>query len=360
VKYALIFLVLFLAVLPVRAEKIAIAVLDLDAKGEGLSQGVADALTETVRFEFAKHESLDLVAREKMKELAKEKALQLTGCTEVSCAVQIGKALNVQKVVIGSVAKLGAKYTLFLRAVDVEKEVVGCSEREEGGTEEERLDSFVPGLVSRVCDCLWMGKYKEQEKAVREAIRLKPDDAEAHKNLGKALHMQRKYNEGTKEYREAIRLKPNFAEAHYNLGKALADQGKYDEAIKEYRQAIRFKPDFTEAYAFLGALLVNKGETEEAIKEYREAIRLKPDIAVFHTVLGEALRKKGETVEAIQEYREAIRLEPNYAYAIEQLALTLDEKGRRKEAREFWLRAEKVEKIPERVAYIKKRLAEPE
>jgi hypothetical protein len=45
-KYALIVFFVFLAVLPARAEKITIAVLDLDAKGEGLSQGVADALTE--------------------------------------------------------------------------------------------------------------------------------------------------------------------------------------------------------------------------------------------------------------------------------------------------------------------------
>jgi len=46
-KYALIVFFIVLAVLPARAEKIAIAVLDLDAKGEGLSQGMADALTET-------------------------------------------------------------------------------------------------------------------------------------------------------------------------------------------------------------------------------------------------------------------------------------------------------------------------
>jgi Flp pilus assembly protein TadD/TolB-like protein len=352
-KYALIVLFVFLSVLPARAERIAIAVLDLDAKGVGLSQGVADALTETVRYEFAKQESIDLVAREKMKELAKEKAFQLTGCTDVVCAVQIGKALNVQKVVIGSVAKLGAKYTLFLRAVDVEKEVVGCSEREEGGTEEVKLDSFVPGLVSRVCGCLWISKYKD-------AVRFKPADAEAHKKLGKALLVQGKYKEGGKEYREAIRLKPDDAEAHLFLGAAFGKQGKYEEAEKELREAIRLKPDYADAHALLGALLAKKGETEEEIREYREAIRFKPDDAVFHTLLGEALRKKGETEDAIKEYRVAIRLEPNDAEALKHLALTLDAQGRRKEAREFWLRAEKVEKEPERAEYIKKRLAEPD
>jgi len=64
-KYVLIVLFVFLSVLPAHAEKIAIAVLDLDAKGEGLSQGVADALTETVRYEFSQEESFTLVARER-------------------------------------------------------------------------------------------------------------------------------------------------------------------------------------------------------------------------------------------------------------------------------------------------------
>ena len=45
--------------------------------------------------------------------------------------------------------------------------------------------------------------------------------------------------------REAIRLKPDDAHAHSNLGNALKDQGKLDEAIAEYRTAIRLKPERT-------------------------------------------------------------------------------------------------------------------
>ena len=42
---------------------------------------------------------------------------------------------------------------------------------------------------------------------------------------------QGKLDEAIAEYREAIRLKPDDAEAHNNLGIALHDQGKLDEAI---------------------------------------------------------------------------------------------------------------------------------
>ena len=62
--------------------------------------------------------------------------------------------------------------------------------------------------------------------AGREAIRLKPDDAEAHTNLGNVLSSQGKLDEAIAEYREAIRLKPDDAEAHYNLGIALQRPGQ--------------------------------------------------------------------------------------------------------------------------------------
>ena len=65
------------------------------------------------------------------------------------------------------------------------------------------------------------GSLTEAIAAFREAIRLKPDLASAHYNLGNALRVQGKLDEAIAAYREAIRLKPDLAEAHYNLGLAL-------------------------------------------------------------------------------------------------------------------------------------------
>lgn len=68
---------------------------------------------------------------------------------------------------------------------------------------------------------------------MREAIRLKPDDAEAHYNLGVALRARADLDGAITEYREAIRLKPDDAETHYNLGIALRAKGDLDGAIAE-------------------------------------------------------------------------------------------------------------------------------
>ena len=45
----------------------------------------------------------------------------------------------------------------------------------------------------------------------------------------------------------AIKLNPDFALAHNNLGSSLPDEGKNEEAIAHYKMAIGLKPDYAEA-----------------------------------------------------------------------------------------------------------------
>ena len=120
--------------------------------------------------------------------------------------------------------------------------------------------------------------YLEQNKrekalsAYNEAIRLKPDFAEAYTNRGAAYVNLGKYAEAIADFDEAIRLKPDFAEAYFNRGVAKGKLGKYREAIGDYNEAIRLKPDFAEAYTNRGAAYVNLEKYAEAIADFDEAI----------------------------------------------------------------------------------------
>jgi tetratricopeptide (TPR) repeat protein len=47
------------------------------------------------------------------------------------------------------------------------------------------------------------------------------------------------------EFQAALRINPDYAEAHVNLGDALAKiPGRQVEAIAEYRAALRIRPDY--------------------------------------------------------------------------------------------------------------------
>lgn len=98
-------------------------------------------------------------------------------------------------------------------------------------------------VLDRGCPIRGMRLYetkdlKGAEAALREAIRLDPNDAKIPNKLGGLLYEQRKFEQAIKEYRQALRIDPNFAAAHSNLGLALIKQGKFEEGIAEYRQAI--------------------------------------------------------------------------------------------------------------------------
>jgi tetratricopeptide (TPR) repeat protein len=116
---------------------------------------------------------------------------------------------------------------------------------------------------------------------LRTAIALNPGDATAHLNLGAILCDQvHDYRAAEAAFRQAIRLMPDLAGAHYNLGNALNAQGKLDEAIAEFRTAIKLKlkPDLAHAHVNLGYALQAQGKYDEAIAEFRTALKLNPDI----------------------------------------------------------------------------------
>ncbi len=49
------------------------------------------------------------------------------------------------------------------------------------------------------------------------------------------------------EYRTALKLNPDYADAHYNLGLALAGCGQIEEAIAHFQKALKLKPDHATA-----------------------------------------------------------------------------------------------------------------
>lgn len=305
------------------AGKVSIAILDLTAGGEKLSQGAVDTLTQAIRDEFAKEEWAELLSREQMATKAKENGVTLSGCLEPGCAVRIGKALQTQKVVIGSVVKLGKRYSLFYRLVDTETGKVECADQVEAQTDQvNKVVSVVVKLLSR---CI------RAEKA-REEVRQRPEDAELHYELGVALGKQRKFEEAEGEFREAIRLKPQYPEAHRDLGAVLANRGKLNEAIAELQKAILLNPKDGKGHYNLANALRMQSKFPEAITEYRKAIQLDPNDAKAHYFLANALLWRGNRAGEIAELREAIRSKPDYIAAHGDLSAALWMQGKRQEA----------------------------
>lgn len=92
-----------------------------------------------------------------------------------------------------------------------------------------------------------VGKPKEAEDAIREALRLNPKEILAHINLGNLMDEEGKRDEAEKAYLQAIRLAPDNARAHYNLGLLYQERNKLREAEKEFSKVIGLDPNDTDA-----------------------------------------------------------------------------------------------------------------
>ena len=69
----------------------------------------------------------------------------------------------------------------------------------------------------------------------------------ANRSQGKRAAVAWLEPEAIKQLHEALRLNPNNAETHANLGWALLDSGNARESIAEFETALRLKPELNGA-----------------------------------------------------------------------------------------------------------------
>ncbi|MHC4629339.1 MAG: tetratricopeptide repeat protein, partial [Planctomycetota bacterium] len=100
-------------------------------------------------------------------------------------------------------------------------------------------------------------------------IRLRPDYAEAHNNLGIALKEQGRLAEAVDSYKQAVGLKPHYAEAHNNMGIALHAGAEHDRALECFERAVQLVNDYAQAHWNRSLVLLLKGRFAEGWQEYQ-------------------------------------------------------------------------------------------
>jgi len=182
------------------------------------------------------------------------------------------------------------------------------------------------------------------KKAVLEAIKLKPDYAEAYAYLGIIYKHLREISEAIKAYEKVIAINPDYVEAYYNIGVILAEGGKLAEAADYFRKSIKVKPDYAEAYNNLGVVLKSQPSSSfaEMDEVFRKALALNPQYAEPHYNLGAILTEEGILEEAEKYCRQALQLNPNYLQAYYNMGFILTEKRLLQQGQEWYLKGIKL------------------
>ena len=135
------------------------------------------------------------------------------------------------------------------------------------------------------------------------------DEATAYYNLGVVCNEKGEYDQAIAHCTEAIRLKPDYAEAYVYRGAAHVANGEQDDqAIADCTEAIRLKPDYPEAHYIRGLAYGAKGNQDQAIADFTAAIRLQPDDAKAYYMRGVTYETKGELDRAAADYAKAKEL----------------------------------------------------
>jgi Flp pilus assembly protein TadD len=124
---------------------------------------------------------------------------------------------------------------------------------------------------------------------------------------------ERNYVDAINDLRQAVRLRPDLAEAFHNLGFALERTGDLKTAAKAYEKALILKPNYPSALNNLGFLLATtETDANKAISLCQRAVELQPDSASFRDSLGWALYKAGRSNEAVAHFQAALKIDPSF------------------------------------------------
>lgn len=139
--------------------------------------------------------------------------------------------------------------------------------------------------------------------------------AQDHFHRGTLLAQRGRLDEAIEALRQAVALRSDFAEAHFNLGSAYRDRGDAEQALQAYRRALELRSDWADGELAVGTMLRERGEVEAAIEHLSRALALQPDLAQAHMELGHACTPIGDWRAAVSHFERAIALRPDDAKA---------------------------------------------
>ena len=123
-----------------------------------------------------------------------------------------------------------------------------------------------------------VGYWRTSETLWGRALAVTEGNFRAHAGMAEVRARQNRIDEAIAHYAEAVRLAPDEAEWHVNLGLLLVRKGEIARAAESFDRAVRLRPQDAESYNNLGAMLARLSRTTEAIAAYTRALEIRPTL----------------------------------------------------------------------------------
>ena len=233
------------------------------------------------------------------------------------------------------------------------------------------------------------GVRGESVEQLTEAVRLRPNSANAHNQLGMAFSRFLDVRPAREEFEKALELDPNLAEAHVNVSLILAQAGELgpagehldraielqgntraaaythyvrakiwagqdqnERSIAEFQKAVQLRPDYADAWSDLGGMRRLALDHVGAVQALEKAVALKPDDALAQYRLGQLYLQEGKAQKAVGHLKQALALAPDDRATLYNLMLALRKTGRLEEAKPIEARMAELQHQSERASEV--------
>jgi serine/threonine-protein kinase len=291
----------------------SIAVLPLDNySGDTAQDYFAEGMTDEITANLATISQLRVISR--------GSAMQFKGKDRPSTP-EIGRRLNVDAVIEGSVSRSGERVRITAQLIDAREDKHLWAETFERSSRDVlSLQAELAGAIARAID---VRLTPTERSRLTTAKAVNPDAHDAYlrgrfffnrpsdDNLQKAIAL----------YEEAVKLSPGFSLAYSGLSDAYLWAG-YNEgfitaaaarpkAKDAAERAVALDGQSAEAHTSLAVFkLFYDYDWSGCEREFRQAFSLNPNYAFAHDQFGMALGFQGRFAEAIAEGARAIELDP--------------------------------------------------
>lgn len=196
---------------------------------------------------------------------------------------------------------------------------------------------FVLNLT--VTSWVYLQNWKNSLTIFEHAIKVNPENALAHNNLGTVLAEEQRYEEAVAKFKMALKIHPNYKKANYNIGLALMNSGSHEESIKYLERYVELCPDDANAYGYIGKTFLKIKEVKKSIKYFTRALELDSRTEDAHFGLAMIYNHKGQINEAIKHYQSVIQYHPENIDAYIHLGNIYFRETRLKDAKKLYQKA---------------------
>lgn len=173
------------------------------------------------------------------------------------------------------------------------------------------------------------------EAAIRRAIALDEEIAEAHASLGMIHQNRRDWEKSEAAFRRAIELKPDYPTARHWYNIMLSSSGRFDEAYEQILVAQRLDPLSMIIGVNVVDILAAMGRDAEALEMAERYMEIDPNFPQLLGILGGLYSESDRHPEAIATSQRAVELSGGTAEQTAYLAVAYASAGNRTSAEEI-------------------------